>query len=88
MPRGPNMPIYRRLAYGDLVDFSVLDTRQYRYDQASGDGKQPPSPEAKDSGRTLLGSRQERWLLNGLSASKASTRVTLAPSTSLLLPYR
>jgi alkaline phosphatase D len=75
MPRGPDMPIYRRLVYGDLVDFSVLDTRQYRDDQASGDGKQPPSPEAKDPGRTLLGSRQERWLLNGLSASKARWNV-------------
>ncbi len=75
MPQGPDMPIYRRLVYGDLVDFSVLDTRQYRDDQASGDGKQPPSPEAKDPGRTLLGSRQERWLLNGLSASKARWNV-------------
>ena len=75
IPRGPDMPIYRRLVYGDLVDFSVLDTRQYRDDQASGDGKQPPSPEARDPGRTLLGSRQERWLLNGLSASKARWNV-------------
>ena len=32
------MQIYRRLAFGNLVEFNVLDTRQYRDDQANGDG--------------------------------------------------
>ena len=32
-PRPTNMQLYRRLGYGDLANFSVLDTRQYRTDQ-------------------------------------------------------
>ena len=29
-PKGPDMQLYRRFRYGDLVEFNVLDTRQYR----------------------------------------------------------
>ena len=75
MPRGPNMPIYRRIAFGDLVEFNVLDTRQYRDNQADGDGNKPPTPETRDPDRTLLGEHQERWLLDGLAASGARWNV-------------
>ncbi|CAA9440043.1 MAG: Phosphodiesterase/alkaline phosphatase D [uncultured Rubrobacteraceae bacterium] len=71
MPRGPEMPVYRRLTYGDLLEFNVLDTRQYRDDQASGDGRRTPGPESRDPNRTLMGAKQERWLLDGLAASNA-----------------
>jgi len=27
-PHGPNMPLYRSLSFGNLAEFSVLDTRQ------------------------------------------------------------
>ena len=37
MPTGLDMPLYRRLRFGDLIDMSVLDTRQYRSDQPCGD---------------------------------------------------
>ena len=30
-----------RLKFGDLAEFSVLDTRQYRSDQPCGDGNKP-----------------------------------------------
>ena len=33
LPKGPNMRLYRRLSWGDLVGISLLDTRQYRSDQ-------------------------------------------------------
>jgi len=69
MPQGPNATIYRRLSYGGLAEFNVLDTRQYRDNQADGDGKKPPTPETRDSDRTLLGEEQERWLLDGLASS-------------------
>ena len=39
--QGPAMPIYRRLRFGRLMEMDVLDTRQYRSDQACGDGRQP-----------------------------------------------
>ncbi len=43
LPHGPDMPLYRRLPYGQLADFLVLDTRQYRTDQPCGDGRKQPS---------------------------------------------
>lgn len=75
MPSGPDMQLYRRLSYGTLVDFNVLDTRQYRDDQAAGDGTKPPNPESLDPSRTATGEEQEQWLLDGLSASQATWKV-------------
>ena len=69
------MPLYRRLTYGNLAEFNILDTRQYRDDQANGDDAKPPSPESDDPERTLTGDEQERWLLDGLSASEARWNV-------------
>jgi alkaline phosphatase D len=66
MPAGPDMRIYRRLVFGDLAAMSVLDTRQYRDDQACGDRYKPDCEGRLDPSRTLLGREQESWLLNGL----------------------
>jgi alkaline phosphatase D len=33
-PNGANLPLYRRFGFGDLAQLYVLDTRQYRDDQA------------------------------------------------------
>lgn len=74
-PNGSNMQLYRRLIYGNLVDFNLLDTRQYRDDQANGDGWDSPTPESMDPSRTLLGEQQERWLLDGLASSQAKWKV-------------
>ncbi|MBD1382605.1 alkaline phosphatase D family protein [Metabacillus arenae] len=74
-PNGNSMQLYRRLAFGNLVEFNMLDTRQYRDDQADGDGWGPPTPESMEPSRTMLGEEQERWLLNGLSASKTKWNV-------------
>ncbi len=70
-PVGHDMQIYRRFRFGDLAEFSVLDTRQYRSDQAAGDGTKPPNPGSQDPARTITGDEQERWLLDGLGASTA-----------------
>ncbi|MBW3631284.1 MAG: alkaline phosphatase D family protein, partial [Gemmatimonadetes bacterium] len=37
MPVGPDLRLYRRLRFGDLLELNVLDTRQYRTDQPCGD---------------------------------------------------
>ena len=74
-PNGSDIQIYRRLSFGNLVDFNVLDTRQYRDDQANGDGWKVPTPESEDPTRTILGEQQERWLLDGLDASQAKWKV-------------
>ncbi|TLQ46374.1 alkaline phosphatase D family protein [Streptomyces marianii] len=70
-PAGPDMRLYRRLRFGRLAQFDVLDTRQYRSDQAYGDGWQTPGPESEDPARTMTGEEQERWLLDGWRASDA-----------------
>ncbi|MDN4525864.1 alkaline phosphatase D family protein [Fictibacillus fluitans] len=75
LPDGPDMQLYRHFNYGNLASFNVLDTRQYRSDQANGDGNKPPSQESLDPSRTLMGQKQEQWLFNNLSASQAHWNV-------------
>ncbi|MEM7476370.1 MAG: alkaline phosphatase D family protein [Planctomycetota bacterium] len=72
LPHGPMMKLYRKVSYGRLAQFSVLDTRQYRTDQPNGDGNKPPSEEQQDPSATILGKVQEKWLCDTLvdSASR------------------
>ncbi|KPM50467.1 alkaline phosphatase [Frankia sp. CcI49] len=65
IPVSQNMQLYRRLRWGSLATFHMLDTRQYRDDQACGDGTQVCA-DADLASRTLTGATQETWLLNGL----------------------
>lgn len=65
------MQLYRRLTFGDLAEFDVLDTRQYRTDQPCGDGVKPRCAEAFAPDATLLGAEQERWLFDNLARSQA-----------------
>ncbi|MFI0454585.1 alkaline phosphatase D family protein [Actinomadura sp. 6N118] len=74
-PSGPDMRVYRRLRFGGLAEFNVLDTRQYRSDQACGDGRQVGCQGRLDPERTLLGDSQEKWLLSGLHRSRATWNV-------------
>jgi alkaline phosphatase D len=62
--------LYRRLGYGRLVDFHVLDTRQYRADQACGD-RTSDCADRLLPGRHILGPAQEQWLHDGLRRSDA-----------------
>ncbi|MER6347994.1 alkaline phosphatase D family protein [Streptomyces sp. NPDC001595] len=71
LPQGPDARLYRRLHWGTLAQFDVLDTRQYRSDQAYGDRPSVPGPESDDPARTLTGAEQERWLLDGWQTSNA-----------------
>ena len=75
LPDGPDMLLYRRVPFGRLADFFVLDTRQYRTDQPCGGGKSPQCPGALDPASTMLGDRQRRWLLDGLAGSAARWNV-------------
>ncbi|MEV6397414.1 alkaline phosphatase D family protein [Streptomyces sp. NPDC051907] len=71
LPVGADMQLYRRLHFGQLAQFDVLDTRQYRSDQAYGDGWHAPGPESDDPSRTMTGATQERWLIDGWRDSSA-----------------
>jgi len=67
--------MYRRLQFGGLLDLSLLDTRQYRSDQACGDGYQRRCAESLDPARTMLGEAQERWLTEALASVRATWTV-------------
>lgn len=71
LPQGANLLLYRRFSFGDLAEFNVLDTRQYRTDQPCDDGIKPRCKEAFDPNATMTGVEQERWLLQGLDRSQA-----------------
>ncbi len=73
--QGPDMPIHRRLRFGSLMEMSVLDTRQYRSDQACGDGRKVSCAAHQDSSRTLLGAAQRNWLYNSLASADATWNV-------------
>jgi len=78
IPRGPDMQLYRRISFGDMVEFNVLDTRQYRDRQTDCSGEETANgycASATDPGRTILGEEQERWLLDGLGSSTARWNV-------------
>lgn len=75
MPQGPDQQLYRRVTFGDLAEFSVLDTRQYRTDQPCDDGFKVQCAGAFDPSATLLGFEQEQWLQDGLANSTAKWNV-------------
>lgn len=75
-PTGPDMVLHRRLDYGRLASFHVLDTRQYRADQLTEAFPGGPiHPAVNDPSRTLMGDAQERWLFQGLERSRARWNV-------------
>lgn len=84
MPQGPDMRLYRRLDFGTLAGFSVLDTRQYRTDQPCGDQSGPRCPAVFDEAATLMGADQESWLFSGLAASDA--RWNIIPQQVMVAP--
>ena len=75
LPRGPFAQMYRRLSWGDLAQFSVLDNRQYRSQPPCGHGEVARCAAAFDPRVTMTGPQQERWLLAGLDQSKARWNV-------------
>ncbi|RKR87467.1 alkaline phosphatase D [Micromonospora pisi] len=70
IPRGIDMQLYRRVQWGRLATFHMLDTRQYRDDQGCGDGYKD-CPAAVDPARSITGAEQERWLLDGFRRSSS-----------------
>jgi alkaline phosphatase D len=63
---GNSIPLYRRVRWGQLATFHMLDTRQFRDDQACGDGWKVCA-DADLASRSLTGAAQEAWLLDGLA---------------------
>jgi alkaline phosphatase D len=70
-PSGNSIQLYRRIRWGQLATFHMLDTRQFRHDQACGDGWKVCS-DADLASRSLTGGAQEQWLLDGLAQRLAT----------------
>jgi len=65
------MKIYRTVQWGQLANFHMMDTRQYRDDQLAGDGWRKNVQERLAENRTITGAEQEQWLLDGFRKSRA-----------------
>jgi alkaline phosphatase D len=76
-PDGDELTLHRQVAWGTLVQFLVLDTRQHRSDQACDRSSDlgPACDEVDADGRTMLGEVQEAWLVEALDASEATWNV-------------
>ena len=77
---GASSQLYRRLRFGKLAEFFMLDGRQYRSRQPCIDGSTGGKgrlvtdalcPDRLDPARTFLGFEQERWLYDGLAQARA-----------------
>ena len=76
LPRGPQMQLYRKLSFGRLAEFLVLDTRQYRTRSAKRATAITTSTRTRCRPKnTMLGSRQRDWLQKTLIESAASWNV-------------
>ncbi|MFJ8083592.1 alkaline phosphatase D family protein [Streptomyces sp. NPDC096205] len=65
-PSGPDVRIHRRLDFGSLARLHVLDTRQYRDDQAT------TAAGAQETGRVIMGDTQRNWLVDSMKKSGAA----------------
>lgn len=68
--------LYRSFRFGDLAELFMTDERLYRSpppEDAFGrrDTATPPSEEADDADRTILGTEQRQWFVDGVTASSA-----------------
>ncbi len=70
-PNGIDMQLYRRVSWGRMATFHMLDTRQYRSDQPCGDEFNTDCAERSDLAGSLPGSEQERWIAEGFRDSRA-----------------
>jgi alkaline phosphatase D len=79
-----DVTLYGKVSYGDLLQFLVLDVRQYRTLQPCGD-RLTDCPERYDAKNDILGSKQEEWLKSNLSAG--SPRWNVIANSIFMLEY-
>jgi alkaline phosphatase D len=65
-PAGNSIRLYRRVRWGRLATFHMLDTRQFRDGETCGGGWKVCS-DADLAARSMPGTAQEAWLLDGLA---------------------
>ena len=75
LPLGDGVSIYRRVPYGKLLQFTVLDTRQFRTRQPCGDDFKVSCDEQFRPDATMTGPAQEQWFETSLTTSGAQWNV-------------
>ncbi|MDG5487226.1 alkaline phosphatase D family protein [Sphingomonas sp. BGYR3] len=75
LPVGVQMQIFRRAAYGNLLDLNLLDTRQFRSDQPCNDRWNTPCDQVNLRDAEVLGRRQHDWLMANMRGSDARWQV-------------
>lgn len=79
-----NVSLYGKIGYGDLLQFLVLDVRQYRTLQPCGD-RLTDCPERYDPKNDILGPQQEEWLKANLSVE--SPQWSVIANSIFMLEY-
>src|SRR5918994_6452174 len=72
-----DVTLFGKVSYGDLLQFLVLDVRQYRTLQPCGD-RLTDCPERYDPKNDILGPQQEQWLKSNLSVDSPQWNVIAA----------
>ncbi|MGK2928743.1 MAG: alkaline phosphatase D family protein [Acidimicrobiales bacterium] len=92
-PTGPDMRIHRRIELGGLATVHLLDQRQYRSPIACPEvisSAGPVCDAMDDPNHVLLGAEQQRWLADGLAATRSRWQVlatgTVMSELDLLKP--
>ncbi|WP_248959062.1 alkaline phosphatase D family protein [Sphaerisporangium perillae] len=67
--RGHGIRINRRVSWGSLATFHLLDSRQFRDEQPCDDGMRSGCDERLGQERVMLGADQMKWLAEGLSSA-------------------
>lgn len=75
VPSGSSLQLYRKVDFGRLAEFLVLDTRQYRTNQPNGDRLKRLNKAALSPQNTILGREQRDWVERSLAASPATWNV-------------
>jgi alkaline phosphatase D len=88
VPRGPDMRLYRKVDFGRLASFQVLDTRQYRSDQPNDDRRSPLNDAALDPKQSMLGRQQLGWLKANLLTSDATWNVLAQQVMMAMVGFR
>ena len=93
-PGDNRFELLRTIRAGDLVQINLLDTRQFRASQMLCTDNEPSHgfgnyrircPEVFAEGRSMLGEKQESWLMDNILANRAPWNVIA--STSVFSPF-
>jgi alkaline phosphatase D len=86
MLRDPDYRSYRAISWGETAEVFMIDVRSYRDPEVPSntsvfgfidgqDSRIPPGPDMFDPSRTVLGTEQKQWLLDGMHASPSVWRL-------------